>query len=262
MNRTDPIRSVSIVGSGNVAEALARALRRSPFELLEVCARNPVRGPQVARIGGCAWCVDPASAAAADLYLVAVSDRSVADAAAALRVPEGSIVAHTAGCVPLDALPFAKRAVVYPFQTFTAGREVDFAEVPLLVEASTAETADRIGNFARTLSRTVLPANAEARARVHLAGVFACNFTNHLYAIGGHMLARAGLPFDLLRPIISETAAKAAASDDPAAVQTGPAVRGDLPTQRRHLALLAEDPLPENIYRTITQSIWEISKKT
>ena len=111
-NRTEPIRTVAVVGSGNVAEALARALGRSPFELVGVCARNPVRGPKVARIGGCAWCADPARAAAADLYLVAVSDRAVAEAAGALRVPEGAVVAHTAGCVPLEALPGAQRAVV------------------------------------------------------------------------------------------------------------------------------------------------------
>ncbi len=262
MHDKKPIRTVVIAGSGNVAEALARALRHSPFELLEVCARNPRRGPAVARIGGCAWCADPAAAAEADLYLVAVSDRAVADAAAALRVPEGAVVAHTAGCVPLDALPFAQRAVVYPIQTFTAGREVVFAEVPLLVEASTPRTEARIGAFARGLSRTVLPADAAARARGQLAGVFACNFTNHLYALGGRILAEAGLPADLLHPIIAETAAKAAAANDPADVQTGPAVRGDLPTEERHLAMLAHDPLRETIYRTISQSIWEISKKT
>ncbi|WP_290526755.1 Rossmann-like and DUF2520 domain-containing protein [Alistipes sp.] len=260
-NRTEPIRTVAVVGSGNVAEALARALGRSPFELVEVCARNPVRGPKVARIGGCAWCADPARAAAADLYLVTVSDRAVAEAAGALRVPEGAVVAHTAGCVPLEALPGAQRAVVYPFQTFTAGREVDFAEVPLLVEASAPDVAARITAFARGLSRTVLPADAATRARVHLAGVFACNFANHLFALGGRMLRQAGLPEGLLGPIVAETAAKAAAADDPAAVQTGPAVRGDRATQERHLALLAGDPLLETIYRTITQSIWETSKK-
>lgn len=261
-NAPDPIRSVVIVGSGNVAEALARALRSSEVALLEVCARNPVRGPRVARIGGCVWCGDPARVAEADLYLVAVSDAAVGDAAAALRVPAGSVVAHTAGCVPLEALPFPQKAVLYPFQTFSRGRTVDFARVPLLIEASTPETGARIGAFARRLSRTVLQADADARARVHLAGVFACNFTNRLYALGGRILADAGLPPSLLHPIMAETTDKAIASGDPASVQTGPAVRGDFATQERHLAMLAGDPLLETIYRTISQSIWEISKKT
>lgn len=261
MKEPNPIRSVVIVGSGNVAEALAGALRRSRYELREVCARNPVRGPEVADIGGCAWCADPAKAAEADLYLLAVSDRAVGEAATALRVPAGALAAHTAGSVPIEALPYVRRAVLYPFQTFTQGREVDFGEVPLFFEGSDADTAAAIEAFACGLSRTVRYADGGTRARIHLTGTFVCNFTNHLFALGGRILTDAGLPLDLLGPIVAETAAKALASGNPAAVQTGPAVRGDRATQERHLALLAGNPLTETIYRTISQSIWEISKK-
>ena len=95
----------------------------------------------------------------------------------------------------------------------------------------------------------------------HLAGVFACNFANHLFELGGEVLRRAGVPADLLRPLIAETTAKALDAARPAAVQTGPAVRGDLPTQERHLGLLAGDDRLCELYRLITQSIWETSKK-
>lgn len=262
MKEPNPIRSVVIVGSGNVAEALAGALRRSRYELRQVCARNTVRGPEVAAIGGCAWCADPAKAAEADLYLIAVSDRAVGNAAAALRVPAGALTAHTAGSVPIEALPFVRRAVLYPFQTFTKGREVDLGEVPLFIEGSDADTASAIETFARAMSRTVRYADGGTRARIHLTGTFVCNFVNHLYTLGGRILADAGLPFDLLGPIIDETASKALASGNPASVQTGPAVRGDQATQECHQALLTGDPLIETIYQTISQSIWEISKKT
>lgn len=257
----DEIRSVVLVGSGNVAEALARALAASPFELRQVCARNPERGPVVARLGGCAWEPDPARAAEADLYLIAVSDRAVGDVAAALRRPAEAVVAHTAGGVAIDALAAARRAVIYPFQTFTAGREVDFAEVPLFIEASDAVTENRIGTFARRLSRSVQPADSALRCRIHLSGVLACNFVNHLYALGERVLAEAGLPFDVLRPIIAETAAKALAAASPREVQTGPAVRNDRTTQESHLALIGDRELLETIYRTISQSIWETSRK-
>lgn len=256
------IGSVVVVGGGNVAEALVRALAASPFELREVCARNSERGAQLACMGGCGWCAEPARAAAADLYLIAVSDRAVAEVAAALCPPEGAVVAHTAGSVPLGALPGPKRAVIYPLQTFTRGRVVDFAEVPLLLEASDGETAERVAAFAHALSRTVRFAEGAARARAHLAGVVACNFVNHLYVLGGRLLAGAGLPPEMLRPIVAETTAKALAAADPAAVQTGPAVRGDRAVVERHLALVADDPLLEEIYRTISQSIWETSRRT
>ena len=135
------LKRVVIVGSGNVAEALARALPASGVELCQLFARNPERGPRVAALGGTTWTDDPRRLAAADLYLVAVSDRAVGEVAASLPVPAGAVVAHTAGSVPLDALGrFAHRAVLYPLQTFTAGRAVDFARVPLFIEASDEAT--------------------------------------------------------------------------------------------------------------------------
>ena len=256
------LKRVVIVGSGNVAEALARALPASGVELCQLFARNPERGPRVAALGGTTWTDDPRRLAAADLYLVAVSDRAVGEVAASLPVPAGAVVAHTAGSVPLDALGrFAHRAVLYPLQTFTAGRAVDFARVPLFIEASDEATRGAVERFARRLSTQVYPADSQRRGALHLAGVLACNFVNALYGIGQEMMARAGAPFEALKPLIAETAAKALASPSPAAVQTGPAVRGDLPTLERHRARLAGDALLLEIYNSMSQYIWETSRK-
>ena len=216
----------------------------------------------MAALGGTTWTDDPRSLAAADLYLVAVSDRAVGEVAASLPVPAGAVVAHTAGSVPLDALGgFAHRAVLYPLQTFTAGRAVDFAQVPLFIEASDEATRGAVERFARRLSTQVYPADSQRRGALHLAGVLACNFVNALYTAGERTLAREGLPFEVLKPLIAETAAKALASPSPAAVQTGPAVRGDLPTLERHRARLAGDALLLEIYNSMSQYIWETSRK-
>lgn len=255
------MKSVVVVGSGNLAEALARALDGSAYELRQVFARNAVRGAQVAQMAHTEWTNNPAQLALADLYLIAVSDRAVAAVAAALPLPEGAVVAHTAGCVSLDVLPFSRRAVFYPFQTFTQGRAVDFADIPIFIEASDSALQTALECFAHGLSHTVLFADSAMRARIHLSGVFACNFANHLFACGEQTLRQAGLSYDLLRPLIRETTAKALAADHPADVQTGPAVRGDCATQEQHCALLASDPTLETIYQTISQHIWEISKK-
>ena len=254
------IRSVVIIGSGNLAEALARAVAASPLGLRQVFGRNRDRVAAVAALSGTVGESDPSRLARADIYLIAVSDAAVAEVASSLPIDAAAVVAHTAGSVPVDALArFPRRAVFYPFQTFTKGREVDFSEIPILVETASPDLRGEVETFSRCLSRTVLYADSALRGQVHLAGVFACNFANHLFELGGEVLRRAGVSADLLRPLIAETTAKALAAARPAAVQTG--VRGDLPTQERHLRLLADDALLSDIYRLITQSIWETSRK-
>lgn len=254
---------VVIIGSGNLAEALARAVAKSDLELVQIFARNAARGKAVAAIAGTEWSSDPATLAAADIYLVAVSDKAVAEVVATLPFPAGAVVAHTAGSVPLEAIPepYARRAVFYPLQTFTKGRTVDFTQIPILLETDDEALRPELETFARRLSRRVIWADSAVRAEVHLAAVFACNFANHMYVLGERIVRRAGLPFDILKPLLAETAAKAADAASPADVQTGPAMRGDAPTRARHCALLDGDLQLKNIYTIISNSIWETSKK-
>lgn len=254
---------VVIIGSGNVAESLAQAVAKSGLQLVQVFARNAVRAQEVARLAGCGWAARSEELAEADIYLLAVSDRAVAEVAAALPIPEQAAVAHTAGSVPLEALPakFARRAVFYPLQTFTQGRRVDFSELPVFIEASTPALQAELETFARRIARQVFYAGSARRAQLHLAAVFVCNFVNHMYAVGERLMNDAELDFALLKPLIAETAAKALDAASPAAVQTGPAVRGDRSTQERHAAMLGDDLL-RTIYNAISQHIWETSRKT
>lgn len=264
METETPLQDIVVVGSGNLAEALARAVAAAPdLRLRQLFARNAERGAAVAALAATEWCSDAARLAPADLYLIAVSDRAVGEVAAALPIPAGAFVAHTAGSVPLDEIPskYGRRGVFYPLQTFTRGRAVDFARIPLFIEGSDERAARQLEAFARRLSRTVLRADSAQRRAIHLAGVFACNFANAMYTAAGEVLREAGLPFDVLKPLILETAAKAADAPSPAAVQTGPAMRGDAPTLARHRAMLAAEPDLEAIYRKLSHYIWETSKK-
>lgn len=263
MQHGTTLRNIVIVGSGNVAEALAGAVSGTEgLSLRQIFARNAERGRALAAMTGTVWTADPGQLAVADLYLVAVSDQAVAQATAALDIPEEAVVAHTAGSVSLETLDrFRRRAVFYPLQTFTAGRKVDFGRIPLFVEASDEATRTAVEQFARRLSERVYPTDSELRARLHLAGVFACNFANAMYTAAGRTLADAGLPFEVLGPLIAETAAKALSAGDPAAVQTGPAVRGDRPTVERHRKMLAGDEELVKIYETMSRYIWKTSKK-
>lgn len=254
--------SVVVVGSGNVAESIAVAVGETPdLELRQVVARNQARAARVAELSGTAWCSDLGSAADADLYIIAVSDRAVGDVASALRRTEGSIVVHTAGSVECSVLGECRTGVLYPFQTFTAGRRVDFSQVPLFVEGSDEATTCAIERVAHLLSRRVYRATSAQRREVHLTGVLSCNFVNALYTMAADSLSeRAALPFDVLRPLIEETARKAIESDDPRRVQTGPAVRGDFSVAERHMAMLGTEREKE-IYKLLTEYIWETSKK-
>ena len=255
---------VVIVGSGNVAESFARTLSGvDGIELVQVFARNCERGMAVAKVGGCEWVADPEELAKADIYIISVSDRSVKSVAESLNVSEEATIVHTAGSVPMSVIPRRKggRGIIYPLQSFTSGREVNLADVPLFVEADSEEVSERLMNVASLISSRVEYADSERRRTIHLAGVFVNNFVNHLYAMGGDILDRENIDFDMLKPLIAETASKALATNDPRVVQTGPAVRGDMEVTERHMAMLEDDECKQQIYKLITQSIWETSKK-
>ena len=263
IKRTAATRVV-IVGSGNVAESFARTMASAEgVELVQVHARNSVRGMAVAKIGNCEWTADPEELAVADIYIIIVSDRAVKSVAESLVIPEDAILVHTAGSVPMDAIPERSggRGIIYPLQSFTSGRVVNLVDVPLFIEADTEAVAERLKHIASLISTRVEYADSERRRVIHLAGVFVNNFVNHLYAIGADVVGSADLDFEVLKPLIRETADKAIASIDPRSVQTGPAVRGDVAVTERHIKMLESDECKQQIYKQITESIWETSKK-
>ena len=251
---------VVVVGSGNVAESLAVALYEAEgVELVQIYARNEVRGRKVAELAHTAW--SGSELAEADLYLISVSDNAVAEVAKSLVVPEGAVVAHTAGCCPIESLEsHTHRAVFYPFQTFSVGRRVDFSKGYIFLEGATDHALKVVEEVAHALTKNVLPADTARRAVIHLSGVFACNFANAMYSNAAEVLAEAGLPFDIVAPVIEETAKKACEVLNPAQTQTGPARRGDTETLNRHRAMLSESPLKREIYDKISEDICERTK--
>ncbi len=257
------IHSAVVIGSGNVAESVAVAIAGcEALELRQVVARNAARAEAVALLAGCSY-GDMEHISDADIYIISVSDRAVAEVAEQLRQSVGAqaLVVHTAGSIEMDALGEGERGVFYPFQTFTAGRRVDFSRVPLFVEGCDEPTTQAIEAFARKLSQRVYRATSQRRREVHLTGVLSCNFVNALYAMAADRLAeREALPFDVLRELILETARKASEAEHPRMVQTGPAVRGDKAVAERHMAMF-DDEAQKQIYKLLNDYIWQTSKK-
>ena len=248
---------VSIIGSGNVAEHLALAFAEAKgVELVEVCGRNADRVAAISQMAECNSSNDFAALREADIYIVSVTDRYVGEVAAMLKVPTNSIIAHTAGCVPMQVLPeTARRGVFYPFQTFSMGHRLDISRVPLFIEGDNAQTHEELRALAHAISNVVRDADSELRRKVHLSGVFASNYVNRMYTYALRNIEEAGLGFECIAPVIEETARKCLERQNPALLQTGPARRGDRATIERHLQQLEHNPEVREIYRLLCEDI-------
>jgi predicted short-subunit dehydrogenase-like oxidoreductase (DUF2520 family) len=248
-----------ILGSGNVATHLSQALNQAGHRILGVYSRQRQHAAALAASFDGAVATDSLDftcCPAADLYLVCVTDAALAGLMTQARFPAGSIVAHTSGSLPLAVLanPVVKPAVFYPIQTFSKNQPVDLTTTPIAVEAADPETAARVTRLAATITNRVVALSSEDRKYLHLAAVFACNFTNHLLGIGQELMQQHQLDPALLHPLIQTTFHKAL-SLPPFQVQTGPAVRGDEIILARQQKLLEHQPRYREIYALLSESI-------
>ncbi len=189
----------------------------------------------------------------ADVYIIAVKDSALQEVISKVtKGREGQLFLHTAGSMPLSVFEgYADNAgVLYPMQTFSMDREVDFREIPLFIEGADP----RIRAVAESLSAHVYELSTADRKYLHLAAVFACNFANHCYTLAADVLQKKGLPFDVMLPLVDETARKVHELH-PTEAQTGPAVRGDQNVMQAQTALL--DGKAKEIYELLSQSIQE-----
>lgn len=220
-------KSVVILGRGNVATSLDEALRHAGHTVLQMWHRGvPV-------------------AEGADFYIIAVSDNAIAEVLQ--QVPYGGIVLHTSGSTPLIT-----DGVLYPMQTFTKGRVLNWKEIPLFVEAKNEDILAHVQELARSLSDKVTVLDSERRRTLHMAAVWACNFPNHLWNICSEILQAEGIPFDVMLPLIDETVTKIHEMT-PRQAQTGPARRGDTKIMERHGEMLSGEI--RQLYAQISENI-------
>lgn len=261
----------AIMGSGNVASHLAPSLTRAGWRCRAVWSRSPEHAAELASLVGAESTSDRDLFAhllqgdpSVELLLLCVSDDGLAEVAESLPPDLTATVVHTSGSTPMSVLSGLRSyGVLYPLQTFSKSRALDMARVPLLLEWSDAEAEDRLRNLAGALgSDDVRHVTSGERGNLHLAACFGCNFVNHLLVVAQDLLRGTPLSLSDMRPLIEETISKALTADDPAALQTGPAVRHDTSTLQRHEALLRNDPHLTTIYQLMTQSIQERAEKS
>ena len=257
------IENVVIIGAGNLATQLALALFEKGIQVKQVYSRKIESASELAGKVNASVTNDLSQLIPeADLYIIAVKDSAIHEVLENLRLNDDQLIVHTAGSVPMNILEgFSNNyGVFYPLQTFSKSRKVDFLTVPICIESNHPSNFLKLEKLGERLSTSVNQINSEERKTLHLAAVFVNNFVNHLYAVGADILHDKKLDFDLLKPLIRETAKKIE-SLNPIDAQTGPAKRNDQNTINAQLKMLQGKPEFQKIYSFATESIFRVQQK-
>jgi predicted short-subunit dehydrogenase-like oxidoreductase (DUF2520 family) len=250
------VKRISFIGAGRVAEALCMELFSKSYHINKIVSRSKSAGEALACQCGAVWSDTAEFSEDTDIIFVAVSDSNIVEVLEKLKCGQETIVAHTAASFGLDIFPetIKRKTVFYPLQTFSYGRKIDFNGLPVFIESSDEATATVMTEVAKSVGSKLFFADSQSRKMLHLAAVFACNFTNHLLARGKEIAIKSGFSFEELKPLITETIAKAF-DNSPENSQTGPAERNDEITMSKHLEMLSFDNDLEKIYNDISTSI-------
>lgn len=254
----------ALIGAGKLATNLGRALLAAGHDVVHVYSRTEKSASELASLVGGAPLTDLSKLTnEADVYIVAVKDSVIADVVPSLCMGrESKVFLHTAGSVPMSVFEGMAEhyGVLYPMQTFSKERAVDFSDIPCFVEANDDHSFTVISDLANSISDRVAPLSSDQRRYLHLAAVFACNFTNHCYEVAAEVLRKNNIPFEVMLPLIDETARKVHELE-PLKAQTGPAVRYDQNVIRSQAELLKDNPLHRQIYETMSLSIHHAAQR-
>jgi predicted short-subunit dehydrogenase-like oxidoreductase (DUF2520 family) len=227
---------VVVIGTGNVASHLTHVYSKTnTIEISQVNSRNLIEIPL------------------SDIIIIAVSDDAIATVSKQLKDIQ-SLVVHTSGAVDMNAINQKRKGVFYPLQSFTKDKSVDFSTIPICIESTNNDDIKLLENLASSINSKPYKISTEQRKKIHLAAVFVNNFTNYMYTIGQDICEENTIPFEILQPLILETANKVK-KISPRNAQTGPAKRNDKQTITNHLENL--NLQQQEIYKLITKSIQE-----
>jgi len=250
---------IAIIGAGNVAWHLAPALEEAGHTITEVYARVIQSADKIIERVYEAEATDDLdfSESKAEFFILAIKDEAIPEVSDAIILPENAILVHTSGSVDMASLNLSSAAytgVFYPLQSFTIGKKVEWSTLPILVESEDDEVLQMLKKLAKSLSHQVFTVRSKDRKALHVAAVFASNFSNHMIRIAEEIMRRQGLDFEMLKPLIIETISKSLEIGARNA-QTGPAVREDYETLEEHHQFLNYNQEIAEIYRLISQDI-------
>lgn len=253
------INKVVILGAGNLATQLALALNEAGVDIQQIYSRTLQSATLLADKVKAKPIVNVSELVKkADLYIFALSDKAIQPVLDQIPVPIGNVV-HTAGSIPMDVFEnYAEMyGVFYPLQTFSKNRRVEFLDIPICIESNNQGLQTDLMELAGRISNNIHLIDSDQRKQLHLSAVFTCNFANHMYSIGEKLLAEKDVDFDLLKPLIKETAEKVQELD-PLSAQTGPAIRFDKEVMDKHENALKDLPDVQKLYRFVSESIFRM----
>jgi len=246
---------IVFIGAGNLATCVSLEMQRTGMTIGQIYSRTRDSAESLAKKLNCSWTTNINEIIPdADLYIFSLKDSVLKDVISQVQ-PNDGLWVHTAGSVPMNIFEgHAKRyGAFYPLQTFTKKRRVKLDGTPIFLEVNDPDDMKMLKKVAIALSGNAQELDSEKRKSLHLAAVFACNFTNHMYLLGSKVLEEKGISYDVMLPLIVETAEKISELS-PSEAQTGPAVRFDKEIMDKQLAMLS-DPSMQTIYKLISQNI-------
>lgn len=246
---------VVIIGNGNVAQHLLKVmLKTDEVTIVQVFVRNKNNISHLITENRITSNYNEIEEA--DVYIISVSDNAIAEVASNLPF-KNRLVVHTSGTSELSVLDNKNRkGVFYPLQTFSKSKVVDFSTIPICLETENESDYKTLEILANLISKKAYAISSEQRKSLHVAAVFVCNFVNHLYQIGNQICNENRVPFEILQPLIIETANKITELS-PKEAQTGPALRNDTKTIEKHIEFLQNSNYQE-LYKLLTQSIQNV----
>ena len=250
---------IVVIGTGNVSYHLCKAIIEAEnLELIEVFGRK--KNPPKDLINSISYCKNIKKIKKADLYILCVSDNAISKISDELNINKNSIVVHTSGSTNIKLLSKHKNhGVIYPLQTFSKNKKIQFTNIPIIIEANSKLVLDKIKTICLLISKKVIECNSDQRTLIHISAVFTNNFSNYMNVIAEEILKSNNINSDILYPLINETANKLNYLS-PINAQTGPAIRNDQITIQKHLNLLKETKYFE-IYDKLTKEIKKIKNE-
>ncbi len=249
--------NIALIGAGRVARYLGHRLKEDGHAISIVYSRTLQHAKNLATALQTEFTDDlSALPSETDVFLVSISDDATPDIASKLRLNKQLLV-HTAGSLPIEVLAHSGTpnfGILYPLFSFSGNEVKENRTIPLLIEASNTETLQGIQRLAMSITDRVLESSHNQRLLLHLAAVFANNFSNHLFSISDDLLKKNELSLDLLLPMLANTV-ESLKTHTPKDMQTGPAQRGDSSTMQKHLEMLSNRPDLQNVYKALSESI-------
>ena len=249
---------VTLIGAGNLATQLGKSLKKAGVIISQVYSRTEDSARTLGELLEAEWLTDiKALRDEADIYIFSVKDSVLCELISEVCKGRGDkLFLHTAGSMPMSCFEgkALRYGVFYPMQTFSKTKDVNFECIPVFIEGNSIETEDVIRSLANKLTQRVIRLSSADRKYLHLAAVWACNFTNYCYTVASDILGEHGIPFDVMLPLINETTEKIQ-KISPKEAQTGPAARGDRNVMSKQLELMNGKEDLQELYKMLSKGI-------